>query len=85
MKTNKQSAACSNINKEHSNNNKENMRPLMDIQLDIDKKTRSLKDINKQVNNKQENEVDTPTTATSSDTRKLREARVLRGKHILNR
>lgn len=67
--------------------NKENVRPLMDIQLDIDKKTRSFKDNNKAVgsNNKSVSEAVTPTGVSSSETRKLREARVLRGKHILNR
>ena len=55
------------------------MRPLIAIQLDIDKKTRSFKDNAKLADVKLAPEL------AGKDTRKLRESRVLRGKHTMNR
>jgi hypothetical protein len=59
------------------------MRPLIAIQLDIDKKTRSFKDNNN--NAKLGANVKLAPELAAQDTRKLREARVLRGKHTINR
>lgn len=57
----------------------------MSIQLDIDKKTRSFKDNNGGSAKLAPTSAKLAPELAAQDTRKLREARVLRGKHTMNR